>query len=53
MEGVPVRIGALKIFGRVQVRTPAACVTGEYVIHCARELGIGNCLMIPQIKSKF
>ena len=30
------RIGALKIFGCIQVRTPAVCMAGEWCfIHCA------------------
>ena len=33
------RIGALKIFGHIRVRTPAAGMAGECFIHCAMPLG--------------
>ena len=31
-------IAALKIFGRVRVQTPAACMTGKCLIHCTMSL---------------
>ena len=43
------RIGALKIFGRYWVWTPAACVAGECIIHCAMPLGqefINNVVLV-------
>ena len=38
--GVPKRIGALKISGHIRVRTPAACMAGEYLSIALCPLGI-------------
>ena len=39
VAGVPVRIGVLKIFSPIRVRTLAGSMAGKYFIHCCTPLG--------------